>query len=188
MSGEISIILGPMFSGKSTELYREGCRKLAVLVDKTKVLLVNSQKDSRFGEDNIIKTHDGTYICAKKVSMLSELYNTSLYTNANAILIDEAQFFDDLYDFVVCACNTHGKQVIIAGLDGDYRRIPFGNGDILKLIPQANHIKKLSALCMICADGKTAAPFTARICADTEQTVVGASDKYISVCRMHHGI
>jgi thymidine kinase len=177
-----------MFSGKSTELRREGCRKLAVLVDKSKVLLINSQKDSRFGDESVIKTHDGVHICAKKVSFLSELTNTDVYEKAEAILIDEAQFFDDLYDFVVQACNVHGKQVIIAGLDGDYLRKPFGNGDILKLIPQANHIKKLSALCMICADGKTAAPFTARICAATEQTVVGAGDKYISVCRRHHGI
>jgi thymidine kinase len=62
-----------------------------------------------------------------------------------------------LYDFVVLAVEIHCKHVIVTGLDGDYQRNPFG--DMLKLIPLADKVDKLYALCAICKDGTEALYF-----------------------------
>jgi thymidine kinase len=72
--------------------------------------------------------------------------------------------------------------VIAGGLDGDFRRAPFG--DVLRLIPHAEKVVKLSALCKRCRDG-TPANFTMRLTKDKSQTVVGSADVYEAVCRKH---
>ena len=97
------------------------------------------------------------------------------------VFIEEAQFFNNLYEFV----NKHliNKSFVIAGLDGDFKRNPFG--DILKLIPLADKVKKLNALCKFCKDG-TEAPFTKRLIVSDEIKLVGGSDSYASVCRKHY--
>lgn len=182
--GKLELIIGPMFSGKSSELYRMGKTRLAVLDDESKILLINSAKDSeRYDNKNVITTHDKHSIKAVMVVNLLEILQTKIYDNAEVILIDEGQFFDDLIMFVSTACDIHHKHIIIAGLDGDYKQNKFGQ--ILDLIPHADTVTKVSALCKICKDGVTAAPFTCRITNEKGQSVVGAGDKYIAVCRVH---
>lgn len=75
-----------------------------------------------------------------------------------------------------------GKHVILAGLDGDYRQQVFG--ELLSVIPLANCVNKLTALCMVCLDG-TPGPFSKRLTSDTCQELVGDQTSYMAVCRGH---
>ena len=97
-------------------------------------------------------------------------------------MINEAQFFDDLKEFVLDAVEVHGKKVILFGLDGDYLRRPFAN--LLELIPYCDSVEKLKALCSKCRDGTTAS-FTHRhdSTTDTAVKLIGAADKYETLCR-----
>jgi thymidine kinase len=182
MVGRIDIIIGPMYSGKSTFLINEGLRKRSVLEDKEKVLLINSALDSRCDEE--IKTHAKHRIPAYKANKLEDLYNNDEYIYSTMVLIDEGQFFPDLYNFVTKSCYEYNKHIIIASLDGDYKQQPFGQ--VLSLIPHADNVKKMTAYCMECADAKTPAPFTKRIIKNCNDVIlVGAGESYISVCRKH---
>jgi thymidine kinase len=93
-------------------------------------------------------------------------------------LINEGQFFDDLFEVVNDMIN-HGKQVYVCGLDGDFERKKFGQ--ILDLIPLCDKVSKLTTLCAICKNG-TLGIFTTRLTSEKEQTIIG-SDSYIPVCR-----
>jgi thymidine kinase len=181
--GRLELIFGPMFSGKSTALLREAQRKLSVIKDSSKILLVNSKKDSRC--DNEIMTHDKVKIPAIKVENLFDLSDNSSYSQCQILLIDEAQFFTDLYEFVRTICLPDKKHIIVCGLDGNSNQMEFGQ--ILKLIPLADKVTKLTALCKLCADGNTEAPFTRRIISSTSEILVGSHESYISVCRAHLG-
>ena len=107
---------------------------------------------------------------------------TEEFNNADIIAINEAQFFNDLYEFVILVTKSYNKHVIIAGLDGDYQQKPFGNGDLLNLIPHSTDLVKLSSYCKMSGDG-TLAQFTVRLCkGDHKQIDVGGEGKYIPVC------
>jgi len=106
---------------------------------------------------------------------------TKILTNiqdAQVIIINEGQFFADLYEVVVSLLSL-GKKIYVGGLDGDFERKKFGQ--ILDLIPLSDKVTKLTSLCSMCKDG-TPGIFSKRITRETEQTVVG-SDNYIPVCR-----
>lgn len=169
----LEVIMGNMFSGKSTELTRRVKRHKAV---GCSVLVVNSAKDVR-DQGDVVKTHDSTTMSCLKTNNLSSCLNT----NSTVIAVDEAQFFTGLRDFVEKALAA-GKHVIVAGLDGDFQQRKFG--EILDIIPLADEVVKLTALCMDCLDG-TPGPFTKRIVCGTEQELVGAADMYKAVCRKH---
>jgi thymidine kinase len=94
------------------------------------------------------------------------------------ILINEGQFFPDLFEFVNSLL-LERKKVYICGLDGDFERKKFGS--ILELIPLCDKVTKLTSLCSLCRDG-TPGIFSMRLTQETEQTVVG-SENYIPVCR-----
>ena len=110
--------------------------------------------------------------------MLS-LLETQDFIDADIIGIDEAQFFSDLKYFILKAEKTN-KIIIIAGLDGDFKRNPFGQ--ILECIPLCDNVIKLSAMCMESKDG-TPGIFTKRIIKSNKQTLIGAQDSYVAVCR-----
>ena len=174
--GRIELILGCMFSGKSSELIRRIRRYQSI---NKKVLSINYINDTRYGENNII-THDQLKEKALFASKLEILLQNKDFNNCDIIAINEGQFFPDLYDMVTLIADNYDKTIIICGLDGDFNRQPFG--DILKLIPHAEDICKLSALCGICNDG-TNASFTKRITKSTEKVLIGGSESYIPVCR-----
>lgn len=172
MVAHIEIIMGCMFSGKSSELIRRLKRHQAI---NESILVINSSIDTR-SNSSVIKTHNSdTFDCIK----VSDLSSIELYENIDVIAIDEAQFFSGLKDFVI-RMKSKVKRIIIAGLDGDCFQNQFG--EILQIIPIADEIIKLHALCMICKDG-TLAPFTKRYCNDTIQELVGDSNIYKSVCK-----
>ena len=101
----------------------------------------------------------------------------------DVIGIDEGQFFPDIVEWSDKQANRNGKQVIIAALDGSFQRKPFGR--VLELVPCAESVVKLNAVCMNCGAD---APFSARISAETELEVVGGADKYIAACRACHDV
>lgn len=176
----IEIILGCMFSGKSTELLRRCNRYKAIGKD---ILLINHINDTR--TENKIKTHNNITQQAVKLNRLFDILkdpvNKDRFNNSDVIGIDEAQFFDDLYDFVVYA-EKYSKIIIISGLDGDFNRKPFG--EILMCIPLCDDVIKLTAMDMIHHDG-TPAIFTKRISNEKEQVCVGSNDKYLAVSRQN---
>ena len=150
----LTLILGPMYGGKTTELLKHR---------KGKTLILNHSFDTR---TTGVKTHDGVEVEAHKCSTLPDLPETSAF---DSVLIDEAQFFDDLSNVESLAEN-----VVVAGLSGDYLKRPFGK--ILTLIPKAAKVIFLTANC---ACGEPA-PFTKRISGCTDLVSVGS--EYIPVC------
>ncbi|GAB2300997.1 hypothetical protein Dimus_035034 [Dionaea muscipula] len=179
-SGEIHVIVGPMFAGKTTTLLR---RIHSEISNGRSVAVIKSNKDTRYGLDSIV-THDGAkYPCfaLKDLSSFRDKFGPRAYDELEVIGIDEAQFFEDLYDFCQRAADHDGKTVIVAGLDGDYLRRSFGS--VLDIIPLADSVTKLTARCEMC--GKLA-HFTLRKTEETETEVIGGADVYMPVCRQHY--
>lgn len=177
--GSINLILGCMFSGKSTETMRI-IKRYQTLGNK-KILVINNIADSRYGE-SVISSHDKQQIKCISLSSLNSIKTQGIYINSQIIFIDEAQFFNDLYDFCTNAADNDNKIVYVTGLNGDSNRNTFG--DICKLVPHAEDITMLKALCMICKDG-TPAVFSKRIVNCQNQKLIGESDMYIPTCRNH---
>lgn len=173
--GYLEIILGPMFSGKSSrlvEIYKQ-CKFCNI-----SVTAINHAIDNRY-DNNLLSTHDKIMIPCLKTERLQDLWpRDERLQSSSVILINEGQFFEDLYD-VVEDMLKQGKQVYVCGLDGDFERKKFGK--ILDLIPLCDVVTKLTSLCSICKNGKKGI-FSMRITDETEQTVVG-SDNYLPVCR-----
>ena len=185
--GYLEIILGPMYSSKSTrlvEIYKK-CKFCNISVS-----IINHSIDKRY-HDTMLSTHDKIMAPCIQATTLSEIWlnagidnqivDTDSYTllqNSDVILINEGQFFSDLYEVVVDMLNKN-KKVYICGLDGDFERKKFGN--ILDLIPLCDKVTKLTSLCSLCKDG-TPGIFSMRLTKEREQTVVG-SENYIPVCR-----
>ncbi|CAG9332761.1 unnamed protein product [Blepharisma stoltei] len=171
--GEIQVIFGPMFSGKSTELLRR-IRRYKVRNDSCILL---KTKDARYenDEDKVV-THDlVNYLEAFACDTLYEAENVA--DSHDVIGIDEGQFFSDIISFVEDMANR-GKIVIIACLDSDFRREPFGT--ICQLIAKAERVTKLSSICHYCKDD---AAFSARLTQEQAIKVIGGPDKYKPVCR-----
>jgi thymidine kinase len=194
-SGYLEIILGSMYSGKSTrlvEIYNQ-CKFCNI-----PVIVINHSIDTRYDsdfDDEMLSTHDKVKIPCMKTERLMdlcfELSNINVYENitpnfkdnfkiitSQVILINEGQFFPDLEKFVKLLLN-HGKKIYVCGLDGDFERKKFGQ--ILDLIPYCDKVTKITSLCSLCKNG-TPGIFSMRLTQETDQTVVG-SDNYIPVCR-----
>jgi thymidine kinase len=164
-----------MFSGKTSallEIYKK-CKFCNIPVS-----IINHEMDKRYDE-TMISTHDKIMAPCLQANLLSEIWSKDYdLQNSDVILINEGQFFDDLYD-VVFDMLQKNKKVYICGLDGDFERKKFGQ--ILDLIPICDKINKLTSLCSLCKDG-TPGIFSMRLSCEKVQTIIG-SDNYIPVCR-----
>jgi len=176
----LNLIIGCMFSGKSSEIIKEA--KRLKVIDK-KVLLINSSKDTRYMPGTIC-SHDQSFVDCLSINNLEDVQN-EIYEQYEYIIIDESQFFPDLYNFVCNMVDNKNKHLIVVGLNGDFNRNNFG--DIYKLYPKADSIKLLKAMCMGCKDG-TEAIFSKKISNSNEIVDVGSKDKYIPVCRKCYNI
>ncbi|KAJ0798123.1 putative thymidine kinase [Helianthus annuus] len=179
-TGEIHVIVGPMFAGKTTTLLH---RIRSEATNGRNIALIKSSKDTRYAIDSVV-THDGTkHPCWPLSDLLSfkQKVGEEAYDKLDVIGIDEAQFFDDLYDFCCKAADQDGKTVIVAGLDGDYLRRNFG--PVLDIVPLADTLTKLTARCELC--GKRA-HFTFRKTDERKTELVGGADIYMPVCRQHY--
>lgn len=177
--GYLSVILGCMYSGKTSKLisvYKHN--KLADI----KTCVINYIDDTRY-DKKLMSTHDGVKIECKQVKKIYEIFeqDENILKTTRCFIINEGQFFDDLYDVVNLLVNKHNKIVYVGGLDGDFKMKKFGQ--ILDLIPICDKVEKLTAVCSIC---KKTAAFTKRIINNKEQVLIGSSDMYIPVCRTCH--
>lgn len=177
--GYLEIILGCMFSGKTSaliELYKK------YQLCESKCLVINFSGDKRYSKTHL-STHDQQLIPCVFATKLEEIKKErSGLLDCEVILINEGQFFDDLVPFVLDLVNNQGKKVFVCGLDGDYKKQRFGS--IIDLIPEADTYRKLQAICIRCKDG-TPAPFTHRLSSSKNQTLIGSSE-YIPLCRRCH--
>jgi len=178
--GYLEIILGPMFSGKTSkllELYRQ------YQFCNIPIVVINHCADTRYHE-TMLSTHDKVMIPCIPTDQLMSLWNESsenqtTIQDANVILINEAQFFEDLVPFVQCMLKEK-KQIYVAGLDGDFERKKFGT--IIDLIPLCDKVTKLTSLCNLCKNGNPGI-FSLRLTKEKQQMLIGA-DNYIPVCRI----
>jgi thymidine kinase len=174
----IEIIMGCMYSGKTSEVIRL-CNQWKSIYDN--IVCINYHDDTRYGTDDNLYSHNLTKFSCIKAHHLGDI-DFDIIKSADIILINEAQFFDDLVDVCLNWCETHNKHIVVSGLDGDFKRQKFGH--ILDLIPCADKVIKLTGLCSLCKDGTTAL-FTCRLTNEIDQVVIGSTN-YIPVCRKHY--
>lgn len=176
--GHLEIILGCMYAGKTSRLisiYKHN------LIAEIPTVVINHIDDKRY-DNKKMSTHDKVMIECIQAKNLYDIFETNktLLDTKEAFIINEGQFFTDLYEVVRLLVRDHNKSVYVGGLDGDYKMHKFGQ--ILDLIPLCDKVEKLHAICSIC---KKPAAFTKRLTNETKQTVIG-SDNYIPVCRLCH--
>ncbi len=177
----LELYIGPMFAGKSTEILGIIRRNKCI---NRKTVCITHAIDTRYDSSGAIVSHNSDSAPALRTTRLAPLLNDAEVRAADCILVEEAQFFPDLKDFVIPLVDTLQKHVICVGLDGDSNRAPFGQ--MLDLVPHADAIHKLKALCTRCSDG-TPALFTYRAPdAPTAQINVGTTDQYEALCRTHY--
>lgn len=176
--GRIEVIFGPMFSGKSTELIRRIRRHHVANED---CLVIKYSKDTRYGDDCTASTHDLTHWDAIPctASLMNEVLEPALAHHV--VGIDEGQFFPDI-DVFCERLAIHGIVVIVAALDATFEGKPFGR--ILNLVPMAEDVCKLKAVCERCqADASFSyrRPLPPSLAASTE--LIGGSETYAALCR-----
>ena len=170
--GWIEVICGPMFSGKTEELIR---RLRRAEIAKQRVEIFKPKLDDRFDEFHVV-SHSDQRLASIAVECAEEI--PELASDADVLGIDEAQFLKgDLLNVCEKLANQ-GKRVIVAGLDQDYRAIPFE--PIPQLLAVAEVITKTLAICVKCG---APANRTQRISTEANRVVVGAQDKYEARCR-----
>ena len=179
LNPSIDLILAPMYAGKTSELIR---RLIIYYEMDMKVLYVNSAKDNR--SEDAFSTHNCTIGKIPFKALKTEDIRTLDVSEYSVIGVDEASFFPGLKDTVLKWVEEQGKIVIVAGLNADYLRRPFG--ELNDLIPFCDSITKLTPFCLTCkkTEGKiTPAHFTKRIIKSREDVLVGGKETYIPVCR-----
>jgi len=173
MQGKLNLIIGPMFSGKSTLLLT---RYRRYKIAGKSCLLIKYAKDDRYDTNEaMIVTHDKLSYRAVATLRLSEL--DQYINNFDVICIDEIQFYPDASEYCDKWANR-GKIVEACGLSGDYRRKPFEQ--ISLLIPISDDVEHVKA---VCKESGEDAPFSKRISLEEEQEVIGGEDKYMAVSR-----
>jgi thymidine kinase len=175
--GRITLLLGCMFAQKTTELLRRIRQYKSIGYH---VLIVNFFSDQRYGKD-CIASHDKDSEKAVCIDNLTTL--EGIVHNYDVMVIDEGQFFGNLYECVTRWADELPIHIVVAGLSGDSNRNPFG--DMLRLIPHAEEIEHLTALCGICKDG-TPAIYSKRITDETELVTIGGAERFQPVCRAHY--
>lgn len=192
-SGRLEVICGCMYSGKTEEFIR---RVRRVLIAKRDVQVFKSHRDTRYSK-YAVTSHTGEKINAivvpkspNKETTSSEEFLKLVDYSFNIIAIDEIQFFDENMAYICNRLANQGKRIIVAGLDLDFRGLPF-RGPMPKLLAFADSIDKLHAVCSIC--GETAS-MTQRFIEDRpakwDETIYveGGHDIYKAVCHEHHYI
>lgn len=179
--GYLELIIGPMYSGKTSTII-ELNKQYAL--SNMRVCIINYAEDKRYDE-NMLSTHDKRMIeCYNTLNLCDLLYEkntdtSSLIEDHDVFLINEGQFFPDLFDSVKMLVEEKNKIVHICGLDGDFQRNGFEQ--IIRLIPYADTITKKYSICKGCQNG-TRALFSHRLSGEKEVKVIGA-ENYVPLCR-----
>ena len=171
--GRIEVIAGGMFSGKSEELLR---RLRRALIARQKIQVFKPAADDR-DPPGVLVTRDNREVAAESVGGTDEL-RRRLHEGVQVVGVDEAQFFDLGLVELVTELADRGVRVIVAGLDQDYRRQPFG--PMPAILGLAEYVDKMHAVCVCCGG---AAHYSQRIAGGREQVQVGDTGSYEARCR-----
>ena len=180
--GWVEVIIGPMYSGKSEELIR---RIRRIKIAKQKVQVFKPEIDNRYSKVDVV-SHCGDKVDAVPVKDSTQILGL-LDDDTQVVAIDEVQFFDKGIIDVITTLADNNKRVICAGLDMDFRGVPFG--PIPTLLAVAEFIDKIQAICMVCGNPATR---TQRLIngkpAKYEDPIVliGALESYEARCRKCH--
>ncbi len=170
--GRIEVICGSMFSGKTEELIR---RLKRAKFAKQRVEIFKPAIDVRYSEENVV-SHDSHTISSTPIDSSASIL---LFTSEiDVVGIDEAQFFDK---GLVNVCNqlaNDGVRVIVAGLDMDFRGVPFG--PMPELCAIADEVSKVHAICVKCGE---LASFSHRTVNNDKQVLLGETAEYEPLCR-----
>lgn len=169
----MEVITGGMFSGKSEELVRR-LRRAAIAGQRVQVFKPTT--DTRGAGERLV-TRDKRELDASTVASVEEIVER-LDAATQVVGIDEAQFFDESLVDLADRLADAGVRVIVAGLDLDYRRRPFGPMPLL--LAHAEFVDKVHAVCVRC--GGTA-HFSQRFAGGGEQIQVGDGESYEARCR-----
>lgn len=170
--GRIEVVCGSMFSGKTEELIR---RMKRAKFARQKVEIFKPSIDTRYSEEDVV-SHDQQHIPSTPVDSSSALL--LLTGDIDVVGIDEAQFFDE---GLVEVCNelaNRGVRVIVAGLDMDFRGVPFG--PIPALCAIADEVTKVHAICVKCG---SLAYVSHRLVQSEKRVLLGETQEYEPLCR-----
>ena len=170
--GSIEVICGAMFSGKTEELLR---RLRRAKIAGRRVEIFKPTIDVRYDESAVV-SHDRNTIASTPIDNSSNLL--LLASDVDVIGIDEAQFFDERLPDVVEQLADQGIRVIIAGLDMDFKRLPFG--PMAHLCAIADSVDKIHAICVGCGSW---ANYSYRLVSGDQQVMLGEAKEYQPLCR-----
>lgn len=170
--GQIEVICGSMFSGKTEELIR---RLNRAKIARQKVEIFKPSVDKRYHEEDVV-SHNETSIRSTPVNFADDILLLS--GDCDVVGIDEVQFFDDQIVSVAQKLANKGKRVILAGLDMDFEGMPFE--PMPKLMAIAEYVTKVHAICMKCGD---LAAFSFRLSDSKQKVMLGEKDAYEARCR-----
>ena len=184
-SGWVHVICGCMFCGKTDEMLRL-LRRFSIA--GRRVLLVKPSLDTRTDQVTVV-SRSGAQHHAVAVESSADI--VALVGDADIVAVEEGQFFDERLPQVVEQLADAGKQVLVTGLDRDFRGIPFG--PMPRLMALADQVTKLTAICMVCGEPATR---TQRLIdgrpatADSPLIVIGGlgDETYEARCRQHHEV
>ena len=170
--GRIEVVCGSMFSGKTEELIR---RMKRAKFARQSVVIFKPAIDTRYSEEDVV-SHDKNSIPSTPIDSSGSILLLS--SGIDVVGIDEAQFLDD---GLISVCNdlaNRGIRVIVAGLDMDYKGIPFGPMPGLCAI--ADEVTKVHAICVKCGN---LAYVSHRLVADDKRVLLGEQTEYEPLCR-----
>lgn len=170
--GRIEVICGSMFSGKTEELIR---RMRRAQFARQKVEIYKPAIDTRYSEDDVV-SHEGNSISSTPVTSSGSIL--LLADDVEVLGIDEAQFFDEGLPDVCRQLADRGVRVICAGLDMDYRCVPFG--PMPNLCAIADEVTKVHAICVRCG---SLAYVSHRIVDSDKRVLLGEKMEYEPLCR-----
>ena len=176
-SGSIEVVCGPMFSGKTEELIR---RVRRAQIARQKVQIFKPAIDDRYHETKVV-SHSEQHIEAMAVNSSLDILK-NIYDSTRIVAIDEVQFFDDKIIPVIQKLARRGLRVICAGLDQDYKGVPFG--PIPHLLAIADDVEKIHAICTVCG-APASKTYRRQDVKNKEQVLVGETDIYEARCRTH---
>ena len=170
--GRIEVVCGSMFSGKTEELIR---RMKRARFARQRLVIFKPAMDTRYSEEDVV-SHDHNAIPSTPVKTSAEILER--VGEVDVVGIDEAQFFDE---GIVSVCDTlasRGVRVIIAGLDMDYKGVPFGPMPALCAI--ADDVTKVHAICVKCGN---LAYVSHRTIQNDKRVLLGETQEYEPLCR-----
>lgn len=170
--GRIEVICGSMFSGKTEELIR---RMKRAKFARQNVEIFKPAIDVRYSEEDVV-SHEGNAISSTPIDSSASILLMS--AGVDVVGIDEAQFFDE---HIVEVCNqlaNQGTRVIVAGLDLDFKGLPFGPMPALLAI--ADEVTKVHAICVRCG---SLAYVSHRLVSNDKQVLLGETQEYEPLCR-----